>query len=149
MAASVSNSRLPSSRNFDLMRDSMLQSDELPLAEVLDGNRWEEICDAHEIDFGSDEDAIYTPAITLWALISQVLFKGEMRGCKAAVGRVASRWATLGKAVCDTNTGAYCRAARKNPPGKLFATSAAKSLKPPKPFTTRRTSILISNNTMS
>lgn len=113
MAASVSNSRLPRSRNFDLIKDSMLQSDELPLAEVLDDNQWQDIFDAHGIDFGSDEDAIYTPAITLWALISQVFFKGEMRSCKAAVGRVASLWATLGKTVCDTNTGAYCRARAK------------------------------------
>jgi hypothetical protein len=27
----------------------------------------------HGLDFGDDEDAVYTPAITLWALISQVL----------------------------------------------------------------------------
>jgi hypothetical protein len=113
MSASISNSRLPSSRNFELIKDSMLQSDQLPLAEVLDCNRWQEIFDAHEINFGNDEDAIYTPAVTLWALISQVFFKGEIRSCKAAVGRVASRWATLGKVVCSTNSGAYCRARAK------------------------------------
>ena len=89
MSASVSNSRHPSSRNFSLIRDSMLQSDKLPLAEVIDSDQWQEIFDAHEIDFGVDEDSIYTPAITLWALISQTFFKGEMRSCKAAVGRVA------------------------------------------------------------
>jgi hypothetical protein len=49
----------------------MLQSDELPLAEVIDENQWQSIFESHEIDFGSDEDAVYTPAITLWALISQ------------------------------------------------------------------------------
>ena len=113
MSRSVSNSQLPRSRNFDLIKDSMLQSGELPLAEVLDGDQWQGIFDVHEIDFGNDEDAIYTPAITLWALISQAFFKGEMRSCKAAVGRVASLWATLGKTVCDTNTGAYCRARAK------------------------------------
>ncbi len=110
MASSVSKSRLPSSRNFDLIKDSMLQSNELPVVEVLDGNQWQEIFDAHEFNFGNDEGAIYTPSITLWALISQVFFKGEMRSCKAAVGRVASLWATLGNTVCSTNTGAYCRA---------------------------------------
>lgn len=113
MAASVSNSRLPCSRSFALIKDSMLQSNELPLAEVLESNHWQEIFDAHEIDFGNDEDAIYTPAITLWALISQVFFKGEMRSCKAAVGRIASLWATLGNIVCSSNTGAYCRARAK------------------------------------
>jgi hypothetical protein len=113
MAVSVSNSPLLCSRSFALIKDSMLQSTELPFAEVLDCNHWQEIFDAHQIDFGNDEDAIYTPAITLWALISQVFFKGEMRSCKAAVGRVASLWATLGNVVCGTNTGAYCRARAK------------------------------------
>lgn len=113
MTAAISNSRLPSSRSFALIKDSMLQSNELPLADVLDSNQWQQIFAAHEIDFGKDEGAIYTPAITLWALISQVFFKDEMRSCKAAVGRIASLWATLGKIVCSTNTGAYCRARSK------------------------------------
>jgi len=79
----------------------MLQSDDLPLAEVVDANQWQEIFDEHEINFGADEDAVYTPSITLWALISQAFFKGEMRSCKAAVGRVAALWATGGKKVCS------------------------------------------------
>jgi hypothetical protein len=91
----------------------MLQSDELPLAEVLDADQWQAVFDKHEVDFGNDEDAIYTPTITLWALISQAFFKTEMRSCRAAVGRVAALWATLGKIVCKTNTGAYCRARAK------------------------------------
>ena len=113
MPQSVSESRLPHSRNFDLIKDSMLQSGELPLADVLDSNQWQEVFEAHKIDFGKDEGAIYTPAITLWALISQVFFKGEMRSCKAAVGRIASLWAAFGKGICSTNTGAYCRARAK------------------------------------
>ena len=68
MSGSISNSAHPSIRNFDLIKDSMLQSEDRPLAEVLDDNQWQEIFDAHEIDFGSDEDAVYTPAITLWAV---------------------------------------------------------------------------------
>ncbi len=113
MDASVSNSGFGSSRSFKLIKDSMLQSDELPLAEVLDVRQWQDIFESHKIDFGNDEEAVYTPVITLWALISQAFFKEEMRSCKAAVGRVASLWATLGKKVCDTNTGAYCRARAK------------------------------------
>lgn len=101
MAATISNSRLLSSRSFALIKDSMLQSNELPLADVLDDNQWQEIFDAHEIEFGKEEGSIYTPAITLWALISQVFFKEEMRSCKAAVGRIASLWATLGNAGQD------------------------------------------------
>ena len=113
MSVRIANPSELNSGSFELVRNSMLQSDELPLAEVVDANQWQAVFDEHEIDFGSDEDAVYTPAITLWALISQAFFKGEMRSCKAAVGRVAALWATLGKRVCNTNTGAYCRARAK------------------------------------
>lgn len=113
MATSVTDPRLQCIRSFDLIKNSMLQSQQLPLAEVVDGNQWQEIFDAHQIDFGNSEEAVYTPIVTLWALISQVFFNEHMRSCKAAVGRVASLWAILGKRVCDTNTGAYCRARAK------------------------------------
>ena len=108
MSAGIAKFGRPNSRSFDLVKDSMLQADELPLAEVLDCDPWQAVFDDHGIDFGDDEDAIYTPAITLWGLISQAFFKAEMRSCKAAVGRIAALWATLGKTVCQTNTGAYC-----------------------------------------
>ncbi|HQX48758.1 MAG TPA: hypothetical protein PLY87_08015 [Planctomycetaceae bacterium] len=65
--------------------------------------------------FGDDEDTVYTPAMTLWALTSQTFFSGAQRSCKATVLRVASLWATLGRTVCNTNTGAYCRARQKIP----------------------------------
>lgn len=93
----------------------MLQSDALPLADVIDDQRWQAVFDRHEVDFGNDEDSIYTPAITLWGLTSQVFFKEENRSCKAAVIRIASLWAILGRTICSTNTGAYCRARLKIP----------------------------------
>ena len=66
MSSSIPKSGRPESCNFNLIKDSMLQSDDLLLAEVIDGDHWQDIFDAHEIDFGSDEDSVYTPAITLW-----------------------------------------------------------------------------------
>ncbi len=91
----------------------MMQDDQLPLLEAIDDERFAQAFEEHDVDFAVDEDAVYTPAITLWALVSQVFFAKEMRSCKAAVARVASLWATLGRVVCDTNTGAYCRARAK------------------------------------
>lgn len=91
----------------------MIQQDDLPLADAIDDQRFKEAFEEYGVDFGFDEDAVYTPAITLWALISQVFFSAENRSCKAAVIRVASLWATLGRRVCSTNTGAYCRARLK------------------------------------
>lgn len=113
MSGEITFSSFGGGRRLQLIKDSMLQSNELPLAEVLDDDQWHEVFAQHDIDFGNAEDAVYTPAITLWALISQAFFKGEMRSCKAAVARVATLWATLGRTVCSTNTGAYCRARTK------------------------------------
>ena len=101
--------------SFSIFQKSLMQNDELPLADVVDGRLIEQAFDEHQVDFGNDDDVVYTPAITLWAMISQVFFAGAQRSCKAAVLRVASLWATLGRTVCDTNTGAYCRARLKIP----------------------------------
>jgi hypothetical protein len=91
----------------------MMQNDQLPLVEVVDDERFAQAFEEHGVEFGTDEEVVYAPAITLWAIVSQVFFAKEMRSCKAAVARVASLWATLGRRVCNTNTGAYCRARAK------------------------------------
>jgi hypothetical protein len=114
MFSSTKTSRFNAS-SFQVIKDAMLQSDELPLSEFIDDQQWQTVFEQHGIDFGNDEDSVYTPAITVWGLISQVFFKGENRSCKAAVIRIASLWALLGKVVCNTNTGAYCRARLKIP----------------------------------
>ncbi len=82
----------------------MMQSDDLPLVEVIDDAMLEEVFREHDVVFGKDDDAV-----------AQVFFAKEQRSCKAAVARVASVWAALGRRVCDTNTGAYCRARLKIP----------------------------------
>jgi hypothetical protein len=91
----------------------MMQDDQLPLVEAIDDERFAQAFEEHGVEFGTDEEAVYTPAITLWAFVSQAFFANEMRGCQAAVARVASLWARLGRVVCNTNTGAYCRARAK------------------------------------
>jgi putative transposase len=48
-------------------------------------------------------------------MLSQMLFTAEQRSCVAAVVRVAAFDALLGREVCSTNTGAYCRARAKVP----------------------------------
>ena len=50
-------------------------------------------------------------------MLSQMLFTAEQRSCVAAVVRVAAFYALLGREVCSTNTGAYCRARAKVPEG--------------------------------
>jgi putative transposase len=53
--------------------------------------------------------------VTLWAFLSQVLFKAEQRSCLAAVSRVLVLLVALGRPPCAKNTGAYCRARAKIP----------------------------------
>lgn len=93
----------------------MMQSDSLPLTEAIDDERVRDVFAKHNVNFGSDPDTIYTPAITLWALVCQALFSAEHRSCKAAVLRVAAYFASVGQIVCGTNTGNYCRARAQIP----------------------------------
>jgi hypothetical protein len=94
---------------------SFLQHDGLPFADVLPEERIQRAFEDAGATFAQDDDDVYTPAVTLWAFLSQVLFKGEMRSCLAAVGRVVVLCVALGKKPCSDNTGAYCRARAKLP----------------------------------
>src|SRR3954447_1995567 len=103
-------------RGFDLVRRSLLQAPGLPFADALSTEQIQRAFDAEAVDFGDDDDqAVYTPPVTLWAMLSQMLFTAEQRSCVAAVVRVAAFYALLGREVCSTNTGAYCRARAKVP----------------------------------
>jgi len=101
---------------FSLVAKSFLTESGLPFSSVLSEERIaqafaEEGCEVPEQD--PDEEMIYTPAVTLWAFLSQMLFADEQRSCLAAVARVAVLWAALGKEICASNSGAYCRARAK------------------------------------
>jgi putative transposase len=95
---------------------SFLQHDGLPFSEVLSAEDIREAFTAEGASFAEDqEDAVYTPEVTMWAFLSQVLFKGEQRSCLAAVSRVLVLLVALGRPPCAKNTGAYCRARAKIP----------------------------------
>ena len=98
---------------FRLILASFLQRRGLPFADALPEDAVEKALADEDVSFGDDEDAIYTPEITLWAFLSQVLFKDEQRSCVAAVARIAVLLAALSRAPCSNNTGAFCRARGK------------------------------------
>jgi hypothetical protein len=85
----------------------------LPFADALPEGAIQEAFDDGDASFADDEGAVYTPAITLWAFLSQVLFKDEQRSCVAAVARVVVLLVALERGPCSNNTGAYCRARGK------------------------------------
>jgi putative transposase len=98
---------------FRLVLASFLQRPGLPFADALSEDAIQKAFDEEDAGFAEDEDAVYTPAITLWAFLSQVLFKDEHRSCVAAVARVVVLLVALERGPCSSNTGAYCRARAK------------------------------------
>src|SRR5271167_1975355 len=100
---------------FRLVLSSFMQHDGLPFADALPEETIQQAFDDAGVTFGQDDDAVYTPAVTTWAFLSQVLFKGELRSCFAAVGRIVVLFGMLGRKPCSDNTGAYCRARAKLP----------------------------------
>ena len=91
--------------SFSIFQRSLLQDNELPLTDVINNDLFAAAFKEHGVNFGADEDDVYTPAITLWALISQVFFGKEQRSCLAAVMRVAALWASRGAVGDARSTG--------------------------------------------
>jgi hypothetical protein len=102
-------------QRFRVILSSFLQQDSLPFAEALPEETIQQAFADAEADFAQDEENTYTPALTLWAFLSQVLHTKAMRSCSAAVARVIVLLVALGKDPCSDNTGAYCRARAKLP----------------------------------
>jgi hypothetical protein len=63
-------------------------------------------------------DRIYSPLITLWVFLSQVLSADH--SCRAAVARLITRRLSQGQRPCSADTGAYCQA-RKRLPEAFFS----------------------------
>lgn len=102
-------------RRFRLVLSSVLQTPGLPFSDVLTEEDIEEAFDEEEAWFAQEDDDIYTPPLTLWAFLSQVLHKEEQRSCLAAVSRVIVLLVALNRQPCAKNAGAYCKARAKLP----------------------------------
>jgi hypothetical protein len=100
---------------FSLVLRSFLQHRGLPFAQALPEETIQQAFDDEGVSFGQGDGDVYTPALTLWAFLSQVLFKDEQRSCVAAVARVIVLLVALGKRPCADDSGAYCRARAKLP----------------------------------
>ena len=75
--------------SLQIFTDSMMQDDSLPLSDVIGDELFSEAFEKFDVQFGADQEAVYTPALVLWALISQALFTNEQRSLAAAVTRIA------------------------------------------------------------
>lgn len=67
------------------------------------------------------KDRIYTPLVTLWVFLGQVL--SQDHSCRAAVARLIAHRISQDQRACSAETGAYCQA-RKRLPEKFFSAVA-------------------------
>jgi len=100
---------------FRVVLSSFLQRSGQAFSEALPEERIAAVFADEGVNFASGEDGIYTPAVTLWTFLSQVLFKDEQRSCAAAVSRVMVLMIALHKRPPSGDTAAYCRARAKLP----------------------------------
>ena len=63
-------------------------------------------------------DRIFSPLVTLWVFLSQVLSADH--SCRAAVARLLAHRVSRGQKPCSAKTGAYCQA-RQRLPEKFFS----------------------------
>lgn len=101
-------------RRFRVVQLSFLHRDDLAFADILPEDEIQAAFDEENAVFAQGEDGVYTPQVTLWAFLSQAVFKGEHRSCVAAVARIVVLMVAINRRVAG-DTGAYCRARARLP----------------------------------
>lgn len=109
----------PLTQRFRLVLSSFMQTEGLAFSNLLNESQIEQAFEQEGVSFGEAEDAVFTPAVTLWAFLSQVLFKDEQRSCLAAVARVIVLLVSLERSPCVKNSGPYCRARARLAPAVI------------------------------
>src|SRR5437762_2356024 len=95
-------------------RQQLAQAPGLPLAEHLPAPLIHET--ARRLGY-SFRERIFTPAVTLWTFLSQVLDPDH--SCRQAVARLLAHRAARGLAPGSADTGAYCKARGRFPESAL------------------------------
>ncbi len=96
------------------LRRQFLQEGDLPFTNVLT----EEVIARALAALGNWLDRIFSPLVTLWVFLGQVLSADH--SCRAAVARLLAHRLARGQSPCSPETGSYCQA-RKRLPESFFA----------------------------
>jgi Transposase DDE domain len=97
------------------LRRQFLQDGDLPFSNVLSEEIVARALTAINVFW---KDRIFSPLVTLWVFLGQVLSADSC--CRAAVARLISHRLSQGQSPCSSETGAYCQA-RKRLPEKFFS----------------------------
>lgn len=100
------------------LRRQFLQDGGLPFTDVLSTETVEQALTAVGVVWN---DTIYTPLVTLWVFLGQILSADP--SCRNAVARLIAHRLSQGLSACSPRTGAYCQA-RKRLPEQVVATIA-------------------------
>ena len=103
------------------LRRQFLQDGELPFTDVLSESAVAQALKALDVVW---LDRIYSPLVTLWVFLGQVL--SQDHSCRAAVARLIAHRVSRGQRACSAETGAYCQA-RKRLPEEFYADVARKA----------------------
>src|SRR5262245_42324722 len=110
----------PFREQVSTLRRQFLQDGDLPFTNVLT----EEIIAQALTAISGWLDRIFSPLVTLWVLLRQVLSADH--SCRAAVPRLIAHRLARGQRPCSAQTGAYCQA-RKRLPESFFADVACQT----------------------
>ena len=102
-------------QQFRFLRRQFLQDGDLPFCNILSEQTVAQALQAIETRF---LDRIYSPLVTLWVFLGQVL--SQDHSCRAGVARLIAHRVSRKQRACSANTGAYCLA-RKRLPEKFFS----------------------------
>lgn len=115
---SLTDGRCRSQISF--LRRQFLQDGELPFSDVLSK---ELVSEALAISGVVWKERVYSPLVTLWVFLGQVLSADH--SCRAAVARLIAHRLARGENECSAETGAYCQA-RKRLPEQFFSAIASR-----------------------
>src|SRR5437868_10593834 len=103
-------SRGPFRQQASFLRRQFLQDAADPFGDVLSEGIVEQALTAIQVCW---LDRIYSPLMTLWVFLGQVLSADH--SCRAAVARLIAHRVARGQRPCSAETGAYCQARRRLP----------------------------------
>jgi hypothetical protein len=92
-------------------REKLNDLDGLPFSELLPASRVEQVLAEEQVT--CREDCTYTPLVTLWTFLSQVLSPDH--SCREAVARLRAFFTADGQTPCAPETGPYCKARQRLP----------------------------------
>jgi Transposase DDE domain len=111
----------PFRQQANFLRRQFLQEGDLPFSNVLTEETVSQALAATNVSW---LDRIFSPLVTLWVFLGQILSADH--SCRAAVARLIAHRIARGQRPCSSETGAYCQA-RKRLPEKLFSEVARRT----------------------